>query len=79
MRIRSKASVSAKTINCKKTTDWKTALESYLQDGAEVSLVNFDCTEDNTSHCKEVAESHSMVLRTNPETAAAHFFRSSTQ
>ena len=65
----------ARKINCKKTTDWKTALETNLRDGTEVSLLNFDCTADNTSHCEAAAKLYGMILRTNHASNSAHFFR----
>lgn len=67
--------VNPERINCKTTADWKAALEQNLKKGEEVSLLNFDCTDENTALCKSIAKSYRMVLRANAATGSAHFFK----
>jgi hypothetical protein len=62
-------------INCKTTGGWKAAVEHNLQADTEVSLLNFDCTDENNAHCRSVAKAYGMVFRANADTETAHFFR----
>ena len=67
--------MSVHRINCKITADWKADLEHNLKKGTEVSLLNFDCTDENAAFCKSNAKSYGMVLRANADIGTAHFFR----